>query len=44
MQLRAVFESREQFERLEAMGMVEGMQQSMGQMDALLTEKEGNAR
>jgi uncharacterized protein YndB with AHSA1/START domain len=41
MELRAVFESREQFEQLEAMGMVEGMQQSMGQMDALLEEMEG---
>ena len=44
MELRAVFESREQFEQLEAMGMVEGMQQSMGQMDALLAESEGEER
>jgi uncharacterized protein YndB with AHSA1/START domain len=44
MELRAVFGSREQFEQLEAMGMVEGMQLSMGQMDALLAESEGAER
>jgi uncharacterized protein YndB with AHSA1/START domain len=38
MELRAKFESREQFDQLEAMGMVEGLRLSMGQMDALLTE------
>jgi uncharacterized protein YndB with AHSA1/START domain len=36
MELRSAFDSREQMERLVSMGMVEGLQQSVGQMDALL--------
>jgi uncharacterized protein YndB with AHSA1/START domain len=44
MELRVNFASREHFDRLEAMGGVEGMQASIAQMDALLTETEGNAR
>ncbi|MPZ28987.1 MAG: SRPBCC domain-containing protein [Micromonosporaceae bacterium] len=36
MELRSVFDSREQMEQLVNMGMVEGMQQSVGQIDALL--------
>ncbi|HYI98647.1 MAG TPA: SRPBCC domain-containing protein [Thermoleophilaceae bacterium] len=36
MKLRSTFASREQMEELENMGMVEGLQQSVGQMDALL--------
>ena len=38
MELRAVFASREQFDQIEAMGGVEGLRLSLGQMDALLTE------
>ncbi|MEU0742316.1 SRPBCC domain-containing protein [Streptomyces sp. NPDC006134] len=37
MELRSVFDSREDMERLADMGMVEGMQQAVGQIDALLT-------
>jgi uncharacterized protein YndB with AHSA1/START domain len=36
MELRSVFESREQMEQLVSMGVVEGLQQAVGQMDALL--------
>jgi uncharacterized protein YndB with AHSA1/START domain len=36
MELRSTFASREQMEELENMGMMEGLQQSVGQMDALL--------
>jgi uncharacterized protein YndB with AHSA1/START domain len=36
MELRSVFDSREQMERLVRMGMVEGLQQAVGQIDALL--------
>lgn len=36
MELRSVFDSREQMNQLDSMGMVEGLQQSVGQMDALL--------
>jgi uncharacterized protein YndB with AHSA1/START domain len=37
MELRSVFASREQMEQLVDMGMEEGLQQAVGQMDALLT-------
>jgi uncharacterized protein YndB with AHSA1/START domain len=36
MELRSVFDSREQMEQLVSMGMTEGLQQAVGQMDALL--------
>jgi uncharacterized protein YndB with AHSA1/START domain len=36
MELRSVFDSREQMEQLVSMGVVEGLQQAVGQMDALL--------
>jgi uncharacterized protein YndB with AHSA1/START domain len=36
MELRSRFESRDQMEQLVNMGMVEGLQESVGQMDALL--------
>ncbi len=36
MQLRSTFESREQMQQLMDMGMAEGLEQSVGQMDALL--------
>jgi uncharacterized protein YndB with AHSA1/START domain len=36
MELRSAFESKEQMEQLLEMGMLEGLQQSVGQMDALL--------
>ncbi|GAA2362316.1 SRPBCC domain-containing protein [Streptomyces cuspidosporus] len=36
MELRSVFDSREQMERMAEMGMVEGLRQAAGQMDALL--------
>jgi uncharacterized protein YndB with AHSA1/START domain len=36
MELRSVFDSREQMEQLDSMGMTEGLRQSVGQMDALL--------
>lgn len=38
MELRSVFDSRQQMEQLESMGMAEGLQQAVGQMDALLTD------
>jgi uncharacterized protein YndB with AHSA1/START domain len=38
MELRSVFDSREQMEQLLNMGAVEGMQQAMDQMDALLAD------
>ena len=38
MELRSVFDSREQMEQLMDMGAAEGMQQSIGQMDALLAD------
>jgi len=34
--MRSVFASREQMEQLDSMGMTEGLQQAVGQMDALL--------
>ncbi len=37
MQLRSSFDSREQMEQLVTMGMAEGLQQAVGQMDALLS-------
>jgi len=36
MELRSVFDSREQMEQLINMGMAEGLEQAVGQMDALL--------
>ncbi|MER5995273.1 MULTISPECIES: SRPBCC family protein [Streptomyces] len=36
MELRSVFDSREQMDRLAEMGMVEGLTASLGQMDAVL--------
>jgi uncharacterized protein YndB with AHSA1/START domain len=36
MEIRSSFESREQMDQLLAMGMDEGLRQSVGQMDALL--------
>lgn len=36
MELRSTFDSREQMEELVNMGMVEGLQQAVGQIDALL--------
>ncbi|MBC9726642.1 SRPBCC domain-containing protein [Streptomyces sp. TRM68367] len=36
MEMRSVFDSREQMEQLAKMGMVEGLQQAVGQMDTLL--------
>lgn len=36
MELRSVFDSREQMQQLDEMGMAEGLQQAVGQMDALL--------
>jgi uncharacterized protein YndB with AHSA1/START domain len=36
MEVRSVFESREQMEQIISMGAVEGMQESFGQIDALL--------
>ena len=36
MELRTVFDSREEMERLDGMGMTEGMREAVGQMDALL--------
>jgi uncharacterized protein YndB with AHSA1/START domain len=38
MELRSVFESQEEMQQLLDMGAVEGIQQSIGQMDALLAE------
>ncbi|HEY7043604.1 MAG TPA: SRPBCC domain-containing protein [Nocardioidaceae bacterium] len=38
MELRSVFDSKEQMEQLDGMGMTEGLSQAVGQMDALLTE------
>ena len=36
MEMRSTFESREDMEKWVDMGMVEGLQQAVGQMDALL--------
>ena len=36
MEMRSTFDSREQMEQIVSMGAVEGIQQSVGQMDALL--------
>ena len=44
MELRAVAGSLEQLEQLIEMGAFEGMQESIGQMDALLAESEGEGR
>jgi uncharacterized protein YndB with AHSA1/START domain len=38
MELRSAFDSREQMEQLVSMGMTEGLQQAVGQMDALLAD------
>jgi uncharacterized protein YndB with AHSA1/START domain len=38
MQLRTTFATREQMEQLDRMGMSEGLQQAVGQMDALLPD------
>jgi len=38
MELRSVFDSRQQMEQLESMGMTEGLRLSVGQMDALLAD------
>ena len=39
MELRSTFDSREQMEQLVDMGVAEGLQQAVGQMDALLAER-----
>ena len=39
MEMRSVFESREQMEQLVSLGAVEGLQQAVGQMDGLLEAK-----
>ena len=44
MELRTAFASREHFDELEAMGMVEGLEGAIGQIDALLAEEEGAER
>jgi uncharacterized protein YndB with AHSA1/START domain len=36
MELRTVFDSREEMERLDSMGMTEGLREAVGQMDSLL--------
>jgi uncharacterized protein YndB with AHSA1/START domain len=36
MELRTIFDTRESMERLDGMGMTEGMREAVGQMDALL--------
>ncbi|MGW3568438.1 SRPBCC family protein [Streptomyces sp. NPDC000941] len=38
MELRSAYDSREQMERMLEMGMAEGLQQAVGQMDALLAD------
>jgi uncharacterized protein YndB with AHSA1/START domain len=38
MNLRSTFATREQMEKLVNMGMVEGLQEAVGQMDALLAD------
>jgi uncharacterized protein YndB with AHSA1/START domain len=38
MELRSAFDSREHMEKLASMGMVEGLQQAIGQIDALLAD------
>ncbi|WP_225631454.1 SRPBCC family protein [Streptomyces solaniscabiei] len=38
MEMRSVFDSAEQMERLADMGMVEGLRQAVGQMDGLLAD------
>jgi uncharacterized protein YndB with AHSA1/START domain len=38
MELRSTFESREQMQQLIDMGTAEGLQQAVGQMDALLAD------
>ncbi|MFI1336895.1 SRPBCC domain-containing protein [Streptomyces sp. NPDC020845] len=38
MELRSAYDSREQMERMLEMGMAEGLQQAVGQMDALLVD------
>jgi uncharacterized protein YndB with AHSA1/START domain len=38
MELRSTFASEEQMEKLVSMGMVEGLQEAVGQMDALLVD------
>ena len=39
MEMRSAFESREDLEKWVSMGTVEGLQQAVGQMDALLGEQ-----
>ncbi|WP_433162856.1 SRPBCC family protein [Kribbella sp. CA-247076] len=41
MELRSVFDSREQMDQLIGMGMAEGLEQSVGQIDALLAQPTG---
>jgi hypothetical protein len=36
MELRSEFDTREQMEQLDAMGMTEGLREAVGQMDGLL--------
>ena len=38
MEMRPTFQSREEMDRLVEMGMVEGMEQAAGQMDAVLVD------
>jgi hypothetical protein len=38
MELRSTFESREQMQQVMDMGTAEGMQEAVGQMDALLAD------
>jgi uncharacterized protein YndB with AHSA1/START domain len=38
MELRSAFDSREQMEQLDDMGMTEGLKEAVGQMDALLAD------
>lgn len=44
MELRSVFDSREQLDQLLSMGAVEGLQQAVGQMDALLAGEPASCR
>jgi hypothetical protein len=37
MEMKSTFESREDMDKLVEMGMVEGLQEAIAQMDALLT-------
>ena len=42
MEIRSSFEPREEMKRLVSMGAVEGLQQAVGQMDALLVDAPGS--